>query len=607
MPSTFSTSLRLELQATGENRSTWGVKANNVFQMIEDAVAGVISVDMGDANYALTTANGTVDEARNKSIILSTTNTATRTLTIPAVPKTYFMINQTTQTVIVSNGSNSINLLDGEAKTIITDGTAMYATNNTFTDLGTAATEDTGTSGHVLPFLDGVNTWSADQTVNGIVTATTFSGSGASLTNVPAGQLTGTVPNAAISGNYTNFADITGSGTATFNAFSGNGASISNLNMNNASAGTLAIARGGTGATTASGAFDNLKQAATTTSTGVVEKSTSGENTGGVATDVYPDVAGVKEMIDTFAVGAQTLVDDGTISSGTYTPAPTGGNWREIINGGDFTILAPTAPDAYEIVVRMTNNASAGDVVFEGFSFGSPRGDELSTDNGAVFKVYINKTPGNTPTCYIEEVLDAPPIILAPDTASSTADLSSYTFTGFANNITARDTPVIAIAIRASGNITVTSVTIGGVAATEMFAVDADGGGGSGNTTLLGWFNGSQAQTGNVVINLSGVAQTCAVACYPTRNVSSYTPSDTASAAGAGPINVDMTDVSAVMAMAYEDGSSVMVPGGYVQDVFIDTGESGREALMGHYIGRAETGRAISTTGADWIAALVIK
>ena len=63
----------------------------------------------------------------------------------------------------------------------------------------------------------------------------------------------------------------------------------------------LAVADGGTGASTASAAFSNLKQAATETSTGVVEKATSAEATAGTATDKYPDVALVKSMVDTFA------------------------------------------------------------------------------------------------------------------------------------------------------------------------------------------------------------------------------------------------------------------------------------------------------------------
>jgi hypothetical protein len=40
---------------------------------------------------------------------------------------------------------------------------------------------------------------------------------------------------------------------------------------------------------------------ATDTAEGLVEKSTSAENVAGTATDVFPDVAGVKEMVDTFS------------------------------------------------------------------------------------------------------------------------------------------------------------------------------------------------------------------------------------------------------------------------------------------------------------------
>lgn len=53
-------------------------------------------------------------------------------------------------------------------------------------------------------------------------------------------------------------------------------------------------------------AFANIKQAATDTLSGVVEKSTSAENLAGVAVDKFPDVAGVKEMID--ALGNSTAL-----------------------------------------------------------------------------------------------------------------------------------------------------------------------------------------------------------------------------------------------------------------------------------------------------------
>jgi hypothetical protein len=58
-----------------------------------------------------------------------------------------------------------------------------------------------------------VETSNTGATTTGTHTATTFSGSGASLTALPAGQLTGTIANARISGTYTGFTGLTSSGT----------------------------------------------------------------------------------------------------------------------------------------------------------------------------------------------------------------------------------------------------------------------------------------------------------------------------------------------------------------------------------------------------------
>lgn len=57
--------------------------------------------------------------------------------------------------------------------------------------------------------------------------------------------------------------DFTSAGTVTGNLFSGSGASLTNLNASNISSGTLAIARGGSGATTSQGAINAISQLTT--------------------------------------------------------------------------------------------------------------------------------------------------------------------------------------------------------------------------------------------------------------------------------------------------------------------------------------------------------
>ena len=89
-----------------------------------------------------------------------------------------------------------------------------------------------------------------------------------------------------------------------------------------------------------------------------------------------------------------TAVDDGTRSSGTYTPSPVGGNTRRIINGGAFTLAAPTASGDFTMTIQMTNNASAGAVTLSGFSRAT--GDALTTTNGDDFLLVITKVNGFT-------------------------------------------------------------------------------------------------------------------------------------------------------------------------------------------------------------------
>lgn len=94
MPSTYSPNLRIELIATGEQAGTWGNTTNtNLGTLIEDAIAGYVSVSVTSANQALTANNGTADQSRNMVINLTTTTTANFNVYIPPAEKFYVIRN----------------------------------------------------------------------------------------------------------------------------------------------------------------------------------------------------------------------------------------------------------------------------------------------------------------------------------------------------------------------------------------------------------------------------------------------------------------------------------------------------------------------------------
>lgn len=89
---------------------------------------------------------------------------------------------------------------------------------------------------------------------------------------------------------------------------------------------------------------------------------------------------------------ASSADNDGTISSGTYTPTYVGGNMKRIVNGGAFTLAAPTVAGDFTLVIQVTNDASAGAITVTGFSRTS--GDTITTTSGDDFVFYITKING---------------------------------------------------------------------------------------------------------------------------------------------------------------------------------------------------------------------
>jgi hypothetical protein len=141
MSSTYSTSLRIELQGTGENSGTWGTITNNNFsQSLEFAIAGVVNVACGDsAVTTLTNADGPQsqanNQARNAHIRLTGAHGAVRIAQFPATQKVYLITNATTDsgssgpyamTCRLGASGNTISIANGTTRLVSTDGTNWF-------------------------------------------------------------------------------------------------------------------------------------------------------------------------------------------------------------------------------------------------------------------------------------------------------------------------------------------------------------------------------------------------------------------------------------------------------------------------------------------------
>jgi len=105
MPSTYTSRIRLEQQADGENPNSWGDILNqNVIDMVDDAVGAYVTIGSTGVQLvndtALTTNNGATDEARSASLELQgyVVSASAANIILPAVGKTYVVHNKVTQT-----------------------------------------------------------------------------------------------------------------------------------------------------------------------------------------------------------------------------------------------------------------------------------------------------------------------------------------------------------------------------------------------------------------------------------------------------------------------------------------------------------------------------
>jgi len=241
MASTFSPSLRLELIGDGDQSGLWGQTTNNnLGTLIEQAISGVITINITDANYTLTNFNGVADEARNAVITITGTLSQQRNIIAPLADKVFTFRNATT-------GGFSIQVIGSSGTgVVIPNGatTSVYCDGTNFLPLNTGAAGNFSVSGN----LSVTGTTSLTGALSG--STATFSGAVNSTNSVLSG--TPTAPTAAGGTNTTQIAttafvqNATGAlgtmSTQNANAVAITGGTISGLGT------AIPVASGGTGA-----------------------------------------------------------------------------------------------------------------------------------------------------------------------------------------------------------------------------------------------------------------------------------------------------------------------------------------------------------------------
>ena len=131
MASTYSSSLNLELQATGENSGSWGTKTNNNLQKLESAIKGYVSVAIASTSDSLTAIDGTTaDEQSNAIIKLTGTLSGDTTIQCEAVETWYIVDDATTHggntLGFKPAGGTAVNLVQGAKHILYSDGSTMF-------------------------------------------------------------------------------------------------------------------------------------------------------------------------------------------------------------------------------------------------------------------------------------------------------------------------------------------------------------------------------------------------------------------------------------------------------------------------------------------------
>ena len=141
MASTYSSDLKLELMATGENAGTWGTKTNTNLELVQQAIAGFEQISLSSGSTTtLVMSNASISTARNMVIKFATiTLSGATTVTIPDSIEKFYIFDCR----LITNPTNlTIKTVSGTGFTL--DSSKIYAAYADGTNLNEVSLDTLG-------------------------------------------------------------------------------------------------------------------------------------------------------------------------------------------------------------------------------------------------------------------------------------------------------------------------------------------------------------------------------------------------------------------------------------------------------------------------------
>jgi hypothetical protein len=318
MASTYSSNLKIELMATGENSGTWGTNTNtNLGTAMEQAIIGLGNPDYtSDANLTITITDSSASQTA-RCLVLNVTSvfgalTATRELIVPTIQKQYIVQNNTTggQSITVKTSAGTgITVPNGRKAHLYVDGTNVIQMFD-FVDI------NGGT-------IDGVTVGASSASTGAF---TTLTASGATTLNGTVALGDAVADTLTLNGQFVTGTVLRSAQTATntlnLAAYDVDGAAYTNLvTLTASNTPTLALTSTGVGT------IDNMSVGATTASTGAFTTLSSTGNT------TLGD-----SSTDTVTVTARIASNVLPSADNTYDLGSAANAWKDLYIDGTATI-----------------------------------------------------------------------------------------------------------------------------------------------------------------------------------------------------------------------------------------------------------------------------